>query len=511
MKKMYNKPFVLSLTMVMLGLTLITACKKDNDYTVDTSNPVVVSYNPAPTVEGVAVGSNLVMTFNKQIKKGAGAIVIASKLDTQRISMTSAAVTLSPDKLSLIITPPNHLSADVIYTVTPARGLVTDLLGNQYMGLPDKASWTFKTVGTSGIPLVSLSPLPASTSGSIFKLDLVFASNVNKGTGNFSVYEAATNTKIADIAVTGSQVVVNGNRVTVKMASPLKFATNYYVLADVGTFVDANGKAFQGFLTPTSWAFTTASGSGTSLIAWLPLNNDLSDISGNTFDAMQGDRATANVTFITDPDRGRVASFVSGSYAQFPKHDLLRPALTQSFSFSMWVKLAAVGSDPVLLSNSNWNSGGNPGFVFGTDGALTYTGVAGSSGKGWLVKLTGDASGASNRMDWRANEAVPSPAPPLADNKWHMVTAVIDQTNKRLHIYFDATEYITPAGSDLSILKGPLWDKTNDYPFTIWEDGTGAYNSGSSTRKALSGLVDDIRIYNKALSAGEVTGIYLTK
>src|SRR5690606_36496818 len=147
------------------------------------------------------------------------------------------------------------------------------------------------------------------------------------------------------------------------LGSPLEFATAYYVLADAGSIVDAGGKAFEGFLTPASWSFTTTSGSGNKLLVYLPMDNDLSDISGNRFDAMQGSKASAKVGFVTDPVRGRVASFVTGSYAVLPKHDLLRPTLTQSFSFSFWTKLAAIGSDPVLFSNSDWDSGGNTGFV----------------------------------------------------------------------------------------------------------------------------------------------------
>lgn len=511
MKKIYNKPFVASCTMVMLGLALIASCKQEFDYTTDTGNPVVVSYNPTSAVEGVAVGSNLVLTFNEIIKKGAGTVVIASEVDTQRINVTSDAINIGEDKRILMINPVNDLEADQNYTVTLDRGIVTDLLGNQFMGLPDGISWTFKTVGKSGLPLTSLNPLPGSFDGSLLKLELIFAAEPKKGSGNFSVFETAGNLKVADIAVTSQSVVIDGKRVTVKLGAPLKFATGYYVLADAGTIVDAEGKAFEGFLTPTSWSFTTTSGSGTSLVAWLPMDNDLSDASGNKLDAMLGEHASVNVSFVADADRGRVASFDAGAYAVFPKHDLLRPALTQSFSFSLWLKLPGIGSDPALFSNSNWDSGGNPGFVFATDDGDTYTGP-GSPGRGWLVKVTGDAGGVSNRMDWRANETTPQAAA-VGDNKWHMVTVVFDQNAKLLHVYIDAVETIQatkPASFDLNTLKGPFWDSANDYPITIWEDGSGVYNSGDDTRKNLKGLVDDVRIYNKALSAAEVAGLFVT-
>lgn len=507
MKKGMNKLFLLPVVTVVSGMVLFLSCKEKFDHTIDTTNPMVISYNPAAAVEGVAVNSNLIVTFSKDIKKGDGRIVIAGKSDSVLINVNSDQVIIDKDRRILTVVPPVELEADQPYTVTLERGIVTDLLGNPYMGMPDGFTWSFKTVGTSGLALTSVNPLPGSTDASLFKLELTFANEVKKGAGNISVFESAGDVKVSEIPVSGQAVTVEGKKVTVRLNTPLKFATDYYVIADAGSIVDDNGKAFEGFLTPASWSFATTSGSGNSLIVHLPFDNDLSDVSGNRFDAMQGEKASANVTFVTDPERGRVASFGAGSYAVLPRHDLLRPGITNGFTFSFWTKLEAIGSDPVLFANSDWDSGNNPGFIFCTDGALTYTGP-GSEGRGWLVKITGDAGGVSNRMDWRANEMTPQ-APPLADNQWHMVTVSLDQAAKLLHVYIDAHEFVKVPPMDLNILQGPLWDGANDYPFTIWEDGTGQYNSGSDTRKELSGFVDDLRVYNKALTAAEVNAIYI--
>lgn len=501
------KKFVAPSALIMLFAVFFTSCKEKFDYTVDTGNPVVISYNPTSGVEAVAITSNLVITFDEIIKKGTGGIVITGKTGTKRIDVASDEVTIGADKRVLIINP-EDFEGDEEYTVSLEKGIVTDLLGNAYMGMPEGFTWTFKTVGKSGLPLTSLNPIPGSTEGSLLKLEMTFAADVKKGAGNITVFQSPGNQKIAELAVTSPAVVIEGKRVTIKLPTPLEFSTSYYVLADPGTITDANGKAFEGFAEPTSWSFTTTSGSANALIAHLPMDNDLSDISGNKLDAMLGETASGKITFVTDAVRGRVASFAAGSYAVLPKHNLLRPGLSQSFSFSFWVKVKGIGSDPAIFSNSSWDSGGNPGFVLATDGGDTYTGA---SGRGWLLKITGDAAGASNRMDWRAGETTPK-APPLSDDKWHMVTAVLDQTAKRLHVYIDATEYIQatkPASYDLNTLLGPLWDSKNDYPFTIWEDGTGLYNAGDDTRKNLAGLVDDVRIYKKALSAAEVAGLYV--
>lgn len=504
--KKNNKLFVLLVSMLVLCVVLVVSCKEKFDHTIDTANPVVVSYNPATAVQGIAVNSDLVLTFSENVKKGKGEVVIMGESDTMHINVTSDAVTIGKDMRVVTINPPADLEADENYTITLDKGTFTDLLGNEYMGTAVGA-WTFKTVGASGLALSAISPIPGSTDASLFTLGLTFAVDVQKGTGNISVFKTNGDVKVAEIPVSGQSVSIDGKTVTVLLGTPLEFGTAYYVLADAGSIVDAGGKAFEGFLTPASWNFTTVTGSGNNLLVYLPMDNDLADVSGNRFDAMQGPKASAKVTFVSDAQRGRVASFVAGSYAVLPKHNLLRPGLTQSFSISFWTKLAAVGSDPVLFGNSDWDSGSNPGFIIGTDGALTYTGP-GSTGRGWLIKLTGDAGGVSNRINWRANETAPQ-APALADNQWHMVTMVLDHSAKLLHVYLDGKEFAKAPPIDLNILKGPMWDSKNDYPFTIWEDGTGAYNANDDTRKALSGFVDDVRIYTKALTTEEVNGIFI--
>lgn len=502
-----NKLFVLPVTMAMLSTLLVVSCKEKFDHTIDTANPVVVSYNPASAVEGVAVTSNLILTFNENVKKGSGEIMIMSASDTMHINVATDAVVIDKDMKVVTINPPADLEADEQYTVTLATGTFTDLLGNQYMGMPAGTAWTFKTVGSSGLALSAVSPLPGSTDASLFTLALTFAADVQKGTGNISVFKTDGDVKVAEIPVSGNAVSIDGKMVTISLGTPLDFGTAYYVLADAGSIVDAGGKAFEGFLTPTSWSFTTTSGSGNNLLVYLPMDNDLSDVSGNRFDAMQGPTASAKVGFVTDPERGRVASFGAGSYAVLPKHNLLRPGLDQSFSVSFWTKLGPIDSDPSFFGNSDWDSGSNPGFIFATDGALTYTGP-GSEGRGWLGKLTGDAGGVSNRINWRANSTTPQ-APALADNHWHMISIVVDQSAKLWHMYLDGVEYSYAPPLDLNNLKGPLWDSVNDYPFTIWEDGTGHYNANDDTRKNLAGFVDDFRIYTKALSTVEVSGIYV--
>jgi hypothetical protein len=486
--------------LVLITSCCLISCTEEYDHTVDVANPVVVSFNPVVGIEEVSVNSNLVLTFSENVKKGAGNIVIKGESNTKTLDVTSDAVVIGADARVVTIKP-GELESDEKYTVTVSPGVFVDLLDNQYMGT--STPWTFTTAGTSGPMVIAMSPSNASKDASIFTLQLTFLSEVKKGTGNITVY-MANNTKVAEVSMASSAVHVLGSKVSVDLPAPLAFATGYYVTIDAGAILDIPGKKFKGYKGNTGWSFTTTPGSGSDLAVHLPMDQDLSDISGNKFDAVNGSTATAKVEFVTDPVRGKVASFVPGSFAVLPRHNLLRPSMTQDFSINIWMKLPAIGSDPALFANSDWDSGSNPGMVVYLDGALTYTGP-GSPGRGWVTKITGGV-----RMNWRASEMTPQ-APALADNKWHMVTMVINQTTKRLQMYVDGVSYMQPATAtsyDLNTLTAQWWDAAKDYPFTIWEDGTGKYNAGDDTRKTLAGFVDDLRMYNKALTQAEVTALF---
>ncbi|MDD4190998.1 MAG: Ig-like domain-containing protein [Mangrovibacterium sp.] len=498
-----NKYFVAGLgAIAVFGFV---SCEEEYDHTVDTANPVIVSYNPVSGVEDVAIKSNLVLTFDEYVKKGKGNFIIASETDTQTIAVTSDAVTLGGDARVVTIDP-EDLAASEQYTVSVDQGIVTDLVGNEFMGIPQSVSWTFKTAGESGPKIAELSPADDSSDASLFKLAVTFTTKIKAGGGNISVY-TSSGELTAQMSVLEQTVTMKDDVLQINLGAPLEFATSYYVLIDEGAIVDVEGNPFKGISDQTVWNFTTTSGSSSELVVWFPFNDDLLDASGNRFDASLGATATADVRLVTDPQRGKVVQFDAGSYLQLPKHNYLRPSATQDFSVNVWVKLAGIGSDPVLWGNKDWGSGGNPGILLCTDGGDVYNaGDPTSGGDGWLVNMNGGGAG-SERAYWRAKETT-TRAPSISDNNWHMVTVVIDRTNQLIRVYLDGTEYRYEPAKSLSTLLGPLWDEANDYPFCLWEDGTGHYNAGSDTRKQLAGMMDEFRIYGKALTSDEITGLY---
>jgi hypothetical protein len=79
------------------------------------------------------------------------------------------------------------------------------------------------------------------------------------------------------------------------------------------------------------------------------------------------------------------------------------------------------------------------------------------------------------------------------DNTWHFVASVVDDAALRL--YFDGREICSKAnGEPLTYTAGTyLW---------VGRDGNGGMNSD------FDGSLDDVRVYNRALSPTEMTALF---
>ncbi|MDN5210438.1 T9SS type A sorting domain-containing protein [Fulvivirgaceae bacterium BMA12] len=223
---------------------------------------------------------------------------------------------------------------------------------------------------------------------------------------------------------------------------------------------------------------------------YLPLDEDLKDQSGNGVDAMSA--GTEEIKFVEDTQRGLVAEFPSAAHAQFPDHSLLDFG-TDDFTVSFWVKISAdvlVPSDPVILGNKDWGSGGNPGFQIGLDGADD------AAAHLWTVNVA-DGTG---RLDWDADD---NQTPNLKDGNWHFVAVAFDR-DATMNVYLDGILRQTDPeadSKDMTLIPGDL--NAAGLPLTIMQDGTGAYPADFEAR------IDDIRIWKgKVLTANEVSEIF---
>ena len=104
---------------------------------IDTSAPTVSAFNPTDGAKGVAVGSNIVVTFSETIARGTGTIELRSGSATGTIVETFNAATstrLTVFGNALTIDPTNTLSNSTQYFVVMASGTIRDIAGNNYIG-----------------------------------------------------------------------------------------------------------------------------------------------------------------------------------------------------------------------------------------------------------------------------------------------------------------------------------------------------------------------------------------
>jgi methionine-rich copper-binding protein CopC len=130
--------------------------------------PEVISLSPPDNSTNVAVEANLVVTFNEDIKAGAGNIIIAKGGTAQTIDVTSSAVTIAGKTLT--IDPETDFPSGEAVSVLILPGAVTDIAGNAFKGITDASTWNFTII--DNIPPVISSFFPADNATSI-------AANIN--------------------------------------------------------------------------------------------------------------------------------------------------------------------------------------------------------------------------------------------------------------------------------------------------------------------------------------------
>ncbi|XOB63370.1 beta strand repeat-containing protein [Campylobacterota bacterium DY0563] len=116
----------------------------------DTQAPTISSLNPNDGSTDAGTTANLVATFNENITKGAGNIVIRNASDNtafETIAVTDSKVSISGSTLT--INPDGTFDLNAGYYVQIASGAIVDSSGNSFAGISNTTSWNFTTVNNS--------------------------------------------------------------------------------------------------------------------------------------------------------------------------------------------------------------------------------------------------------------------------------------------------------------------------------------------------------------------------
>jgi predicted esterase len=131
--------------------------------TPDITAPSIDTLSPGNSSTGVAVSSELVITFDEDVKKGStGTIVIQQSTggNFEIIPVHSSHVTVGGKQLT--ISPSNLLANSTGYYVEIADAAIEDLAGNAFAGITGSATWGFITSSPSPSPSI-ITPVAAAT------------------------------------------------------------------------------------------------------------------------------------------------------------------------------------------------------------------------------------------------------------------------------------------------------------------------------------------------------------
>lgn len=222
----------------------------------DVTPPTVSAYSPSDNAVNITITSNLVLTFNETVQKGAGNILIKEAgIITQTIDVTSPTITVSGNAVTI---NPADFSYGALVNVEIAAGAFRDLATNNYAGIADATIWNFNTVIPDIIPpLVSIySPADNATGiSNTSNLVLTFNEAIQKGTGNILIKEGGIITQTIDVNSTA--VTVSTNTVTI---NPSDFSYNAAVNIEItpGAFRDLANNDYAGITDAVTWDFIVA-------------------------------------------------------------------------------------------------------------------------------------------------------------------------------------------------------------------------------------------------------------
>jgi hypothetical protein len=212
------------------------------------------------------------------------------------------------------------------------------------------------------------------------------------------------------------------------------------------------------------------------LLARYDFNNSGVDSSGNRYDG-----AVHNVTSATDRF-GNVLGAYSfdgvSSYVSVPDHVDLRLNNTD-FTINAWVKIGGYSNSYENNIVTKRITGANNGWAFGLNGPLV-------SPPGALA--FGPGGGLANAYSTNV----------VGLNQWHMVTVTYDLSKQQISTYIDGVfNNATPGILSPNATITSLMYIGKDDPSV---PSTGYYFQGS---------IDDVRVYNRGLSKGQIQQLYL--
>jgi len=171
----------------------------------DNTAPTVTTYSPADGAMSAGINSNLTLTFDENVRVGAGNIDLyrtSGNVLVQSMAVGGANVTFN-GTTGVTINPTAALLNSTDYYVQIDAGAILDTVGNSYAGIADTTTWNFRTAGASS----------GGGSGAVASNFPTGSININAGaayTNNLSVSVNVSYTNASEIMLSENSNMLNG-------------------------------------------------------------------------------------------------------------------------------------------------------------------------------------------------------------------------------------------------------------------------------------------------------------
>jgi len=323
-----------------------------------------------------------------------------------------------------------------------------------------------------------LFPNPASTTGTALAFDQQPQSQTvtESSSAYFSCSVSSSGTPSYQWYFGGVPMPGQTSRTLSIPSASAGHAGNYYVRVSAGGQTSNSATATLNVL-PAS-----VQSSKSGLVAWYPLNGNANDASGNGNNAI----ANGSVKFVS----GYIDQAASFSQSWFQIPNILNNL--QSFSISLWVNEQGMTN----AGPGDAEAGGEAYIWFG-DNEIQWAGIA-SWGGAWagvgdtnvaIVATVNDAAGQPIPVDlvmqksqWR--------------NHWHHLVMTYDSQQASRSLFIDGVFINQRTASKATSLYG------------VGAIASHTWWYGTNRNYRLLGQIDDVRIYNRALSTTDILSLY---
>lgn len=197
-------------------------------FPADTTAPIITTFDPVDNASGVPVNKDIVLTFDENIAKGTGNILIkdntGTAVETYDVA-TSTNLTIKSNVLT--INPTASLNPNTAYTVELTTGSIEDTKGNAFAGT---TTYNF----TTGTATITSGTAKADTLTGVAGIDVIYGlagnDTLDGGTGADSMYGGAgKDTYIVDNSSDYIEEVYSSKPEIDTVQASVSYSLNYYV------------------------------------------------------------------------------------------------------------------------------------------------------------------------------------------------------------------------------------------------------------------------------------------